>query len=185
MTIVSASATTAINTAPIPLSALADSCTNTENTHANTGTIEAIRNTLSIYPFALDGKNFNALDKVFTTTATANYSEPLNILHPLSSIKSGVKEALKCVTTQHLLGTQCIDVTSSKTARSVTYFTATHFGKGPSEGQVYYAYGQYQDSWERQGIDSWRIVYRNLVYMVGFLLSGYESELIVSDIDFL
>lgn len=70
------------------------------------------------------------------------------------------------MTTQHLLGTQCIDVTSAKTARSVTYFTAAHFGKGASEGQVYYAYAQYQDSWERRGVDSWRIVYRNLVYMV-------------------
>ncbi|KAJ5690160.1 hypothetical protein N7462_004552 [Penicillium macrosclerotiorum] len=156
-------ASTASNVAPIELSSLADGCT--PEVYTDAGTIEAIRNTLAIYPFAIDGKNFDALNKVFTTDATANYSAPLNILSPLSSIQSVLESSLACVTTQHLYGTQWIDVLSPITARSVTYFRAAHFGKGETEGQVLYAYGQYQDNWERQLTGTWRIVHRNLVYM--------------------
>ena len=149
---------------PIDLSTLADGCT--PEVYTDAGSIEAIRNTLAIYPFAIDGKNFDALSKVFTTDAVANYSAPLNVLTPLSSIQSVLESSLECVTTQHLYGTQWIDVVSPLAARSVTYFRAAHFGKGQSEGQVLYAYGQYQDNWVRQLSGTWRISSRNLVYMV-------------------
>lgn len=157
-------ATTTTDVAPIALSAVPDGCT--PEVYTDAGTIEAIRNTLAIYPFAIDGKNFDALSKVFTTNAVANYSAPLNVLTPLSSIQSVLQTSLACVTTQHLLGTQWIDILSPVTAKSVTYFRAAHFGKGETEGQVLYAYGQYQDNWERQLTGSWRIAHRNLVYMV-------------------
>jgi len=57
-------------------------------------------------------------------------------------------------------------------AVSVTYFTANHFGVGGFEGQVYYVYGQYQDSWVKGGRGEWRIGRRNLVYMVGLFRFG-------------
>jgi hypothetical protein len=161
---ISVLASTTTDVAPIDLSSLADGCT--PEVYTDAGTIEAIRNTLAIYPFAIDGKNFDALSKVFTTNAVANYSAPLNVLTPLSSIQSVLETSLACVTTQHLLGTQWIDILSPITARSVTYFRAAHFGKGQTEGQVLYAYGQYQDNWERQSSGTWRIAHRNLVYMV-------------------
>ncbi|CAI7582416.1 unnamed protein product [Penicillium glandicola] len=119
----------------------------------------------TIYAFAIDGKEFDTLDKVFTTDATANYSTPLNVLAPLTTIQSVLSTSLECVTTQHLLGTQRIDVLSPITANSVTYFRAAHFGKGDLADQVAYAYGQYQDNWQRQATGTWRIVHRNLVYM--------------------
>lgn len=161
----SAIATSTSDIAPIALSSLADGCT--PEVYTDAGTIEAIRNTLAIYPFAIDGKNFDALSKVFATDATANYSAPLNALTPLSTIQSTLKASLACVTTQHLYGTQWVDVVSPISARSITYFRAAHFGKGDSADQVLYAYGQYQDNWERQALGTWRIVHRNLVYMVG------------------
>lgn len=160
----SALASTTTEIAPIALSAVPNSCT--PEVYTDAGTIEAIRNTLAIYPFAIDGKNFDALSKVFTTNAVANYSAPLNVLTPLSTIQSVLQTSLACVTTQHLLGTQWIDIISPVSAKSVTYFRAAHFGKGQTEGQVLYAYGQYQDNWERQLTGSWRIAHRNLVYMV-------------------
>ncbi|KAJ5742465.1 uncharacterized protein N7511_011484 [Penicillium nucicola] len=151
------------NVVPIEIASLANHCT--PEIHTDAGTIEAIRNTLAIYPFAIDGKNFDALSKVFSTDAIANYSAPLNVLTPLHSIQSSLKQSLACVTTQHLYGTQWIDVTSPTAAQSVTYFRAAHFGKGDTEGQVFNAYGQYLDNWERQLSGTWRIVHRSLIYM--------------------
>jgi hypothetical protein len=130
--------------------------------------IEAIRNTLALYPFCIDGKNFAALSNVFTTNAVANYSAPLNVLTPLSTIESVLSSSLTCVTTQHNFGTQLIDIISSTVAESITYYRAAHFGTGALVGQVAYAYGQYQDTWQKQWDGTWRIVYRNLVYMVSF-----------------
>lgn len=163
----SAIASPTSDVAPIALFSLANTCT--PQVYTDAGTTEAIRNTLAIYPFAIDGKNFDALSKVFTTDAVANYSAPLNVLTPLSAIQSVLESSLTCVTTQHLLGTQWIDILSPLAAESVTYFRAAHFGKGAAADQVYYAYGQYQDNWARQGDGTWRIVHRNLVYMVRLL----------------
>ncbi|KAL4806826.1 hypothetical protein BDV18DRAFT_159995 [Aspergillus unguis] len=133
-----------------------------------------IRNTLALYPLAIDGKNFTALSSIFAPAATANYSAPLNVLAPLSGIQSALANSLACVSTQHSLGTQAIDVLSGRYARSVTYYTASHFGISPGmKSQVATAHGQYQDLWERVDFDErgvrtggvWRVVHRNLVYM--------------------
>ncbi|KAJ5152659.1 uncharacterized protein N7482_009137 [Penicillium canariense] len=153
----------AIPIAPISIGSLASQFSPPKREDA--ATIEAIRNTLAIYPFAIDGKDFDALSKVFTSDTTANYSAPLNVLTPLSTIQSTLKASLTCVTTQHLYGTQLIDVISPTVARSVTYFRAAHFGKGDTTGQVLYAFGNYQDRWHLQDDHTWRITYRNLVYM--------------------
>lgn len=126
---------------------------------------DAIRNTMALYPFCIDGKNFAALSQVFTSDAVANYSAPLNVLTPLSNIESVLSSSLAKVTTQHALTTQAIDITGVNTAETITYYTASHFGTGSYVGQVAYAYGQYQDYWNRQSDGSWRISYRNLVYM--------------------
>jgi hypothetical protein len=153
-----------LGTAPIPLSLLADDFVPHAGEDATV--VEAIRNTLALYPFAIDGKNFDALDKVFAQNAFANYSVPLNILTPLSNIQSALAASLKCVTTQHLYGTQLIDSVSPTVVESVTYYRAAHFGSGQATAQVMYAYGQYQDIWHRQSDRIWCIAHRNLVYMV-------------------
>lgn len=134
---------------------------------ADPRSIEAIRATLALYPLAVDGKNFDALSRIFAEDAVANYSEPLNVLTPLSTIKSSLESSLNPVTTQHAYGTQLIDILSPDSAFSVTYYTATHFGKGSLfTGQTVTAFGQYQDVWRKQRDGAWKITHRNLVYMV-------------------
>jgi hypothetical protein len=128
--------------------------------------LDAIRNTLALYPLAVDGKNFQALGLVFATNAVANYSTPLEVLTPLSVIESSLEASLAPVTTQHSFGTQVIDVLSPSSATSVTYYTATHFGQGQFAGQILTAYGQYQDVWGKQKDLTWKITHRNLVFMV-------------------
>jgi hypothetical protein len=138
--------------------------------------VEAIRTTLALYPLAIDGKNFNALGELFTSNAVANYSAPLNVLTPLSTIQSVLQSSLAAVNTQHAFATQLIDVLSHNSAFSVTYYTATHFGRGPFLGLTATAYGQYQDVWAKQSDASWKITHRNLVYMVSLAVPHESSS---------
>ena len=136
--------------------------------------IEAIRTTLALYPFAIDGKNYDALDKVFTKDAVANYSAPINTVNGLDAIKAAIAPLLQVyASTHHLYGTQVINVCSRTTAVSVTYFTATHFVSSNVaavdqfwESEILYAYGRYEDALVKQDDGTWRIKHRNLVYMV-------------------
>lgn len=96
-----------------------------------------IRNTLAHYPLAIDGKNFDALDRVFTKDAVANYPAPLNVVRGLSQIQLVLKQTLAPVLSQHAYGTQVIEVLEgSRSAKSVTYFTASQFGRGNKAGKV-------------------------------------------------
>ncbi len=128
---------------------------------------EAIRSTLALYPFAIDGKAFDGLDKIFVKEAVANYSAPLNTLSGLTAIKAVLSASLINVSTQHNFGTQIISTLSADSAFSITYYQASHFGHGNLSNQVATAFGQYQDTWKRMSDGNWRIIYRNLVYMVG------------------
>lgn len=124
---------------PIPLSSLPSLFSPDGNQSTPDPVVESkIRNTLATYAFAIDSKNFAALSSVFHTDAVANYSEPLNIMTGLPEIISTLDASLALFAgTQHAYGTQAIRVDSAgKSARVVTYFTATHFGKGDAEGQV-------------------------------------------------
>jgi len=127
--------------------------------------LDAIKNTLALYPLAIDGKDFSALSRIFTPDAVANYSAPLDILTPLSIISSTLQTSLAPVTTQHSYGTQVVQLFGPCVARCVTYYTATHFGVGVYEGEVLYAYGQYRDVLVL-GNQGWRIKERTLAYMV-------------------
>lgn len=99
--------------------------------------ILAIRNTLALYPLAIDSKNFSSLSLVFTPDVSANYSTPIGVLSGLKSVETTLEALLKPVTTQHSYGTQFVDTLASEVeARSVTYYTASQFGTGAFEGQV-------------------------------------------------
>ena len=98
---------------------------------------DQIRNTLAHYPLAIDGKNFAALNLVFTADAVANYSAPLNVLNGLKAIETTLELNLRPVLSQHALSTQVIEIsTGGKSAKSVTYYTASHFGQGAKVGKV-------------------------------------------------
>lgn len=95
-----------------------------------------IRNTLSLYPLAVDGKNFGSFSKVFTSNVVANLSQG-GLIHGLPALEGAVSASFVHVTTQHQLGTQYIDIVKEgREAESVTYFTATLLGTGKFYGQV-------------------------------------------------
>lgn len=131
----------------------------------------AIRRTLSLYPFAVDGRNFAAFDHIFSTDVRANYSEPINELLGLEQVKTAVAAGLdNFASTHHSYGTQYIAACGKTSAISVTYYTASHYFKPsqPAEVQnssdVLYATGRYEDTWQKQRDGSWKIANRNLVY---------------------
>ena len=99
-------------------------------------TVAQILNTLSVYPLAIDGKSFASLSLVFTEDVITNYSAPLNVLTPLNVVEATLEDSLAPVDTQHAYGTQIVEVLDACTARSVSYYTASHFGKGSYAGQV-------------------------------------------------
>ncbi|ETN43286.1 uncharacterized protein HMPREF1541_02445 [Cyphellophora europaea CBS 101466] len=134
-------------------------------------TESAIRQTLSLYPFAVDGRNFDALDRIFTPNVRTNYSEPINEVVGLTNIKAAIAAGLdNFAATHHSFGTQYIVRCAKDSAISVTYYTASHYfhPSKPAEiqngSEVLYATGRYEDTWERQGDGGWKIANRNLVY---------------------
>ena len=138
--------------------------------------VEAIRQTLAIYAFAIDGRNFEALRKVFTTNTRANYSDPIGVLDGVQAIIDTLPPGLAFfASTQHLYGSQAIYVCSPTSAVSVTYFQASHFfvpytgiGNTIDNSQVLIDRAQYQDVWAKQRDGTWKITNRNLVRMVSF-----------------
>ena len=121
----------------IPFFSLATSYPRATGPNQDPSTLSQIRSTLALYPLAIDGKNFAALSRVFTPDVVANYSAPLNVITGLSTVQAVLKQSLMYIDTQHSYGTQVIEVLAGGcTAKSVTYYTATHFGKGKYYGQV-------------------------------------------------
>ncbi|KAH8669183.1 hypothetical protein BX600DRAFT_435680 [Xylariales sp. PMI_506] len=134
--------------------------------------VESIRSTLLLYSLAVDGKNWDVLDNVFTPDARANYSKPLGVLEGLPNIKSSLSNFLDAFPhTQHHLSTSIIN-TCGDSAVSVTYLTAAHFltdELGPTvanDNKAVYAHGMYQDTWNFQNNNTWKIFNRNLIFMV-------------------
>ena len=103
--------------------------------------IAQIVNTLALYPLAIDGGNFSALSLVFTEDVVADYPVAgLGILTPLSVLEQGLAAASANTTSQHAYGTQIVEITGEGQAKSLTYFTATLFGKGKYYGEVCHCY---------------------------------------------
>ncbi|KAL6722055.1 hypothetical protein ACLMJK_001160 [Lecanora helva] len=128
-------------------------------------TVAQILNTLSLYPLSVDGKDFDSLSLVFTDDAIVNLSAPLGVATPLSAIKTTIAQSLAPVDSQHAYGTQIVNIVDECRAQSISYFTASQFGRGNYAGQVLYSYAQYQDNLIKTPANEWRIQTRNLVYM--------------------
>lgn len=121
----------------LSLSEIPAAFANTSRPKQNTDAITQIRQTMNMYPFLVDGKQFDKLGLVFHENIWANYSALIGAFHPLSVLKAGLEKVVEAITTQHLLGTQLIDVADDgNTARSATMFYASHFGTGDLWGQV-------------------------------------------------
>ncbi|KAB8303951.1 hypothetical protein EYC80_005309 [Monilinia laxa] len=133
---------------------------------------ESIRNTLALYAFALDGRNWAAFSRIFAPNVRANYSEPLGIMNGVQSITDGISAGVsQFAATQHRYGTQYIAICSPSSAVSVTYLQASHFflpGIGPvaeDGSHTLFATGRYEDTWSKLSDGTWKIVNRNFVFM--------------------
>jgi hypothetical protein len=100
--------------------------------------VSTIRDKLTLYSLAVDGKNFSNFERIFTKDAAVDFSADIGQVKGLENIKEAVEKALASVETQSLLGTQTIKVYEDDpcTASSLTYFAVTSFGKGEFEGKV-------------------------------------------------
>ena len=97
-----------------------------------------IRNKLSLYSLALDGKDFDGLDYVFTDDVLIDFSVGVGVVQGLANAKQAVRVALEGVETQIVQGTQVINVDPNNpcTASSLSYFVTNFYGTGDQEGRV-------------------------------------------------
>lgn len=103
--------------------------------------IAQIVNTLALYPLAIDGGNFSALSLVFTEDVIADYPVAgLGILTPLTMLEQSIAATSARFNSQHAYGTQIEEITGEGQAKSLTYVTATLFGKGKYYGEVCHCY---------------------------------------------
>ncbi|GME64943.1 hypothetical protein M1818_002860 [Neofusicoccum parvum] len=133
--------------------------------------VQQIQRTLNLYPFAIDGKQYDLLDEIFFPSAWSNYSALMGAFDSLPALKTGLRDILAKVNTQHGLTSQLIEVAKGgTTARTATYFSAMHFGTGAYAGQSVWAWGTYEDNWVRNSsTGEWKIVERTLDYPPGSL----------------
>jgi hypothetical protein len=124
------------STAALEAEALPSSFAAVVKSHDYVNTLQ-IQQTLALYAFIVDGKQWDQLDMVFYDNVWANYSALIGVFHPLSALRAGLKTSVAQVTTQHALTTMLIDVSENgTTARSATQFTASHWGTGDFYGEV-------------------------------------------------
>ncbi|KAF7872217.1 hypothetical protein EAF04_003142 [Stromatinia cepivora] len=135
--------------------------------------IENIRNTLALYAFATDGRNWAAISRVFAPNARANYSAAIGILYGPEEITNYISTSLASFAgTQHRYGTQYITICSLTSAISVTYFQASHFffpDVAPvvkDDSHTLFATGRYEDTWIKEANGTWKIGNRDLVFVM-------------------
>lgn len=127
---------------------------------ASPGDHEQIRTVLTLYAKSLDRRNYAALKNVFTPDAIGVYdSVTYDGIEAITGLM--VRVLTQCAATQHLLGSQDIQV-SGDSATASTYLQAIHVGKNPGfEGRLMTYYGEYVDRLVRTK-DGWRIARREL-----------------------
>ncbi|CAN5399203.1 nuclear transport factor 2 family protein [soil metagenome] len=126
---------------------------------------QAIVDLAVAYCWALDTRDWDALDRVFTADATAVLGSPL--LTGVEAIKQRVRQALRPLdTSQHMVNTHQVSV-NGDTATSRCYFHAQHVRRaagGDGASPNFIVAGRYEDRLVRT-IDGWRIAHRELVTM--------------------
>jgi len=96
---------------PVPLSELIEAL-QPRNAASDLAAESTIRNTLALYPFAIDTRTFSALDRIFSIDARANYSYPLGVMEGREAIATTLQQSLERTFkgTHHMYGTQLIHV---------------------------------------------------------------------------
>jgi SnoaL-like domain len=128
---------------------------------------QAIIDLTIAYCWALDGRDWTALESVFLTDATAELASPL--LHGVEAITTRVRLALEPLDdSQHIVTNHQVrfDAGSERgdTATCRCYLHAQHVVRGLEGGDNLVIGGRYEDSVVRAEL-GWRIAHRKLVVM--------------------
>ena len=130
------------------LVAMQCSCiTPTEYALVNTPSAEdvtGIQQTLSLFPVAIDLKQFDLLDAVFAHNATANFTGH-SVSVGVPAIKSYLSKGLTGLISQHNLGTLFVNITGPYTATSYNWLQGSFFGTGNASKQILLDFGYYKD----------------------------------------
>ena len=122
---------------------------------------QAIVDITVAYTYALDTKDWDALDRVFTPDATAFLTEELI---GREAIKARVRRALEGLdVSQHLIGNHEIDITGDR-ATGRCYLQAQHVRDAAPGPPNFIVAGRYDDRYVRTP-DGWRIERRELTIM--------------------
>ena len=109
--------------------------------------IAQVVNTLALYPLTVDGGNFSALSLVFTEDVIADYPIlGLGILTPLTMLEQSIVAVSANCYSQHAYGRRIVEIMGEGQAKSLTYVTATLFGKGEYYGEVCHCHCIRRDS---------------------------------------
>ncbi|KAL8750063.1 MAG: hypothetical protein Q9184_006561, partial [Pyrenodesmia sp. 2 TL-2023] len=116
-----------------------------------------IRNKLSLYAYAVDDKQFDLFDQIFTADTNAIYSDaPADQLKGVEALKSYLSKAVAGQVTQHALSSILVEEVAATSAggthptvpltsgshspqhhvNSTAYFVATFFGQGDLSGDI-------------------------------------------------
>jgi hypothetical protein len=114
----------------------------------------AVIETLDRYAVALDTRDWELLDRVFTRDATADFGQAR--CKSREEIRKLVSRMLGgCGPTQHMLGVYRIEIAGDE-ATSTCAIRAHHAGRGAESQLEYECFGEYRDRLVRTP-DGWRI----------------------------
>lgn len=106
--------------------------------------VTGIQQTLGLFPIAIDLKQFDLLDAVFTPDAVANFTGH-SISVGIPAIKDYLSNGLAGLASQHNLGTLYINKTGADTATSYNWLQGSFFGTGAASNQSFSDFGYYKD----------------------------------------
>lgn len=111
--------------------------------------VHSIRQTINLYPLALDFKELDRLDALFTPNASFSIPITFGTVYGVEAIKAKIREVTGDAQTQHLFATETLDVDSEAgTATGIVYLLETVFGLlGPNVTNVFNGY--FKDKFER------------------------------------
>ena len=114
----------------------------TNNPSAND--LTRIQQTLGLFAVAIDLKEFDLLDAVFTPNAVANFTGH-SVSIGVPAIKTYLSNGLAGLVSHHNLGTLYINKTGSDTATSYNWVQGSFFSARAASNQSFSDFGYYKD----------------------------------------
>ncbi|KAF7504475.1 hypothetical protein GJ744_002155 [Endocarpon pusillum] len=154
-----------------PISAFAK-----DSTNQYLSDVHSIRQTINLYPLAVDYKELDRLDALFTPNAT--YSIPLTFgtVYGIEAIKEKIRETTGTAKTQHLFASETLTVDSKAgTATGKVYLLETIFGLlGPNVTNTFNGYFNDNFVRTRRGDHwpelEWRFTSREFIPLIPVIL---------------